>query len=152
MSYNDTVVQYRLLNDSSEAVRLTETNPFNARLANDTANFMPFEPITVGSKTFTRTIEGKYLLTPIVYNAPTQFITVKGATLNRDRTLVSGTISNTLEKDVTEGGTVTRRKQVVRVTIESAPGFTAAEADAQLNEISAAFDEGKLNRFLAGES
>lgn len=114
---------------------------------------MPFAPITVNTKTFNQSGDGRYMLSTVTFGQPANYFTVKGGSLNKDRSAFTAAVTRTLEKDVTENG-VTRRKSCSVQLIITSPntGFTSTEIDGLASDIDQFLTSSTLDRVLNGES
>jgi hypothetical protein len=114
---------------------------------------MPFSPISVNSKTFIQSGQGRYMLDSVAFGDPADYFQIKGGSINRSRSLVTAAVSRILEKDVTVDS-ITSRRQLSVQTIISSPvaGFTSSEIDILLSDSDLFITEAILNRLLNGES
>lgn len=114
---------------------------------------MAFPPITVNTRTFNQSSDGRYVLSTVTFGTPSNYIQIKGGSLSKDRKLITAAITRVLEKDVTVGTTVQRRSASVQCIIQvPATGFTSAELDAMASDISEFITVANLDRVLSGES
>jgi hypothetical protein len=114
---------------------------------------MPFAPITVNTKTFNQSGDGRYMLSTVTFGQPSNYFNIKGGSLNKDRSTITGAITRVLEKDVTINGIASRKQASVQLVV-SVPntGFTSAELDSLCSDIDAFLTSSILDRILAGES
>jgi hypothetical protein len=110
-------------------------------------------PITVNSKTFNQTQDGRYMISTYTFGSPANYITVKGGALTKDRKNIVCAFTRILEKDVTVAGVTTRRSASVQsiITVPTV-GFTSAELDSMQSDNDALITAAILDRVLAGES
>jgi hypothetical protein len=114
---------------------------------------MPFGPISVNTKTFNEAGEGRYVLSTITFGDPSNYFTIKGGALTKDRKAVSAAVTRILEKDVTVNGETSRRSASVQLVMSIPPqGFTSTEIDVLASDISEFITSAVLNRILSGES
>lgn len=114
---------------------------------------MPFGPIVVNSKTFNQSGDGRYNLSTLTFGQPSNFFSVKGGSLTKDRSNVVAAISRTFQKDVTVNGTTTRLSASAQLVITvPSTGFTSTEIDVLASDISEFVSASTLDRVLAGES
>lgn len=94
------------------------------------------------------------MLSTVNFGDPANYFTVKGGTLNRDRTHVVAAVSRILEKEVQVGIAEYRKDPLSVQLVISCPvrGFTAADVDTLAEEISTFLTSDNLDRLLNGES
>lgn len=114
---------------------------------------MPFSPITVNTKTFNASGDGRYMLSTVTFGSPQNYFTVKGGSLTKDRKSVVATITRVLQKDVTVNSVTSRLSASVQLII-SVPdtGFTSTEVDGMASDISEFITAAILDRIMSGES
>jgi hypothetical protein len=113
---------------------------------------MPFSPITVNSKTFIQSGDGRYMNSTVTFGAPADYFLVKGASRTKDGYIV-GAITRVIEKDVTVNG-VTKRLSASEQRVFKVPetGFSSTELDTMDSEGSTFITAAILDRILTGES
>lgn len=114
---------------------------------------MPFGPIVVNTKTYNASGDGRYVDSTTSFGTPQNYFLVKGGSLTKDRRNIVAAVTRILEKDITVNGATERRQASVQIvfTLPSS-GFTAAEADGLLKDVSDFIDSSTGDRLLRGES
>lgn len=114
---------------------------------------MPFGPITVNTKTFNQSGVGRYMRSTVTFGSPSDYFTIKGGSLTKDKQSVSAAVSRILEKDVQVNGITTRRSASVQLIIQTPQtGFTSADIDSMALEISEFITSAITDRLMSGES
>lgn len=114
---------------------------------------MPFSPIVVGSNTFNQSGDGRYMLSTITFGQPSNYFSVKGGSLSKDRSVITAAVTRVLQKDLTVGTVTTRKDCSVQLVIQiPSVGFTSTEVDTLANDISTWLTAAILDRVLNGES
>jgi len=114
---------------------------------------MPFGPITVLSKTFNQSGDGRYMRNSVTFGQPHDYFTIKGGSLTKDRQNISAAVSRILEKDITVNGNTSRRSASVQLVIQvPSSGFTSADIDSMTAEISEFVTQAITDRLMSGES
>lgn len=113
---------------------------------------MPFGSITVNSKTFEPRIPGVYALSTVAFGEPSNELRIRGAALSKDKVL-RASITRVLEKDIGTGSDVVRKQCIVTTSVAvPVSGFSAAELDVLMSDISEFATGTSLSRILQGES
>lgn len=113
---------------------------------------MPFGTITSQTKTYDPRSPGVYSLSTLAFGDPSNEYRVAGATLGKDK-ILRATVSRVLQKDVVEGSNTLRKQCVVQLSVAVPPsGFTSAEVDSLVEDISVFLTAGVATRLLSGES
>lgn len=114
---------------------------------------MPFSPISVNSKTFNQAGDGRYNLSTLTFGNPLNYFNIKGASVNKDKTTLTGAVSRIIEKDVTVDGVTKRLSASVQLIITvPRTGFSSTDLDTAASDISEFLTSSTLDRILAGES
>lgn len=113
---------------------------------------MAFNTIVIDTRTFNSTGTGLYSLSTAIYGAAMNALRIIPGKKAGKTGPTSFSVTRLLEKDVTEGTTVTRRKLSVSVQCVVPSGFTALEVDNAVADISTFLTEATVNRVLLGES
>lgn len=113
---------------------------------------MPFGTITVNGSTFEPRQPGIYSLAGVTFDAPSNEIRLRGATISKNGG--SATVTRYAAKDVVVGDDTIRKNCAVSLQIQvpSGTGFTAAEIDAMALDISEFLTTENVSRLLQGES
>jgi hypothetical protein len=113
---------------------------------------MPFGEFTVNTKTFQPREPGTYSNSTVAFGQPEDELRTRGAVSSKDG-ILRASVTRLLEKDVVVGGDSVRKQLVVSTSI-SVPnsGFTAAEVDDLLSDISEFATGSTVTRLLQGES
>lgn len=114
---------------------------------------MPFGPFTVNSQTFNPIGDGKYMKSTVLAGQPGDWYKVTGATPNRDKRYRTGSITRTIQVDVTNGSNVERLDAIIQIVVTFPySGVTPTTMDNALNDTASWMDPSILNRILMGES
>lgn len=114
---------------------------------------MPFSPIVVNSRTYNQAGDGKYMLSTVTFGNPARYITVKGASLNKDRSKYVLAVNIVQEADVVVGGVTVRKTATFNGTLTTdKEGFTTTIFDGMIADVSDWLSGAILERILAGES
>jgi hypothetical protein len=113
---------------------------------------MSFHPITIGADIFNQTGPGKYSLSSTSFGDPANEIRITGGSFSTKSNTNTCVVTRVIEKDVTVGSEVNRRRLIVTVQMTVPVGFTATDVDDALNQVDQFIDLPNLNRILLGES
>lgn len=113
---------------------------------------MAFGTISTNSKTFNSIGAGVYQLSTVLFGGPVNLFKVTGGKRTNAKAPTSASVSRHLEKDITIGDKIERRKASVVLQITVPAGFTPAEV-AELNaDMVGWMTDAILTRLLMGES
>lgn len=113
---------------------------------------MAFQTITIGSSTFNSVGAGKYSLSTVLFGQPANGINLSPGKKQGKTGPTTASVSRVLEKDVTVGDTVERRRMVITMQMSVPDGFLAGEVNAAAVDISTFLGIGSVTRLLLGES
>lgn len=123
---------------------------------------MAFSSIVIGANTFNSIGRGEYSLSGLSFDAPKDLVKITPGRATKVSTMTAtgavlgsktdGSVSRHKEKDITVGSFVARRKASVVLNFSVPEGFTAAEIDTLVADISTFLDTTTLTRILLGES
>lgn len=113
---------------------------------------MAFNTITIGADTYNSVGRGSYQKSTVAFGSPSNLVKVTPGTYSAKSKTTSCAVSRHLEKDVTVGTAVERRKLSVVLQMVVPDGFTASEVDTLTADISTFIDTANLTRILMGES
>lgn len=113
---------------------------------------MPFHPITLDTRTFNQAGVGLYSNSTVNFSSPIDLIKINGGKRNGTTRAVTATIQRVLEKDVTEGTDVFRRKATVTIQFSVPAGFTSTEVRAMLGDGYTFASVSNLDRVFMGDS
>lgn len=114
---------------------------------------MPFGNITAQTIVYEPRNPGIYSKTGVTYEQPLNEFRVRGAAQTTAKVRVSN-VSRVMQKDVTVGSTTERRQMTISLNITTpAPGgFTPAELDSAVADISEFITAATVSRLMQGES
>lgn len=113
---------------------------------------MAFNTITVGARTYNSIGLGEYSLSTLTFGSPQDRFKISPARKSGKDGPVQFSVTRVIEKDITVGTVVTRKRASVTVQFSYPDGFTAVEGDSYLNDIDSFLDVSNINRLLLGES
>lgn len=117
---------------------------------------MAFGTVTIGSNVFNSIGAGVYSLSTVQFGSPGNIVKVSGGKVSKPSNAGYSTtyagVTRRLEKDVTVGDTITRRACAVSLNLTVPEGFTAAEVDTLVADLSTWLDSAIITRLLLGES
>lgn len=113
---------------------------------------MPFGNIVAQTVTYEPRTPGLYTKAGLTFDMPQNEFRIRGAMRGKDS--VSASVTRVLQKDITVGSGVLRRNAVVTLNIQmpNLGGFTAAEIDSLVADISEFITGNVVSRLLQGES
>lgn len=113
---------------------------------------MPFGTITAQTLTYEPRSTGKYTRSSVAFGQPDNSFIVRGTNaLTADPLRAS--VSRVLQKDVTIGGSVTRKTATVTLSfVAPSSDFTAAELDSLAADLSEFITSSTVSRLFMGES
>lgn len=113
---------------------------------------MPFGTITSDAKNYEPRVPGIYELSTVTFGQPRDYFEIRGGTRSKDGT-IRGSIARIFQKDIDINGTVMRKNLALVLSLSSyEAGFTAAEIDARIADISNFATTTTLTRLLQGEN
>lgn len=111
---------------------------------------MPFGTITSQTVDYVPRVPGKYTKSTLAFGDPDNSFVVRGASSGDP---LRASVSRILQKDVEFGGDTIRKTATVTMSIVTpASGFTAAEIDSMVLDLSTYTTSDMITRLLMGES
>lgn len=110
---------------------------------------MSFGSISIGANVYNSISKGLYNKSTVAFGQPLDLIKLSPGRVSNGKT--SASVSRHLEKDVTEGGIVYRRKLSVIDQMIVPVGFTTTEVDTLVSDIATLVTVDFLSRLLLGE-
>jgi len=111
---------------------------------------MPFGTITSQTVDYAPRVQGKYTKSTLAFGDPDNSFVVRGASPGDP---LRASISRVLQKDVVVSGDTFRKTATVTISIVTpASGFTAAEIDSMILDLSTFATTDTLTRLMMGES
>lgn len=110
--------------------------------------------VTIGgvTRTFNSTGGGQYMLSTVGLSDPKNGFKLTPGRKSSAASPISATVTRFVEKAITVNGTTSVKKMSVTIQYSVPDGFTAAEVDAALEDISVWSDSSNVTRLLLGES
>lgn len=113
---------------------------------------MPFGNIVSQTKTYAPRLPGIYELNTVTFGQPRDFFDVRGASKGKDGAL-RGSIARVFQKDVDINGSMVRKQMALVLSIAAyEAGFTAAEIDSRIEDLSVFATADTITRIMQGES
>lgn len=113
---------------------------------------MAFNVITIGSKIFNTIGQGVYSLSTVGFGQPVDQFKISAGKRNATSKVTTATMSRHVEKVVTTGSISETRKCSVVLQVQVPDGFTTAEVDSYIADISDFATPDNLTRVLLGDS
>lgn len=114
---------------------------------------MAFNTITISAKIFNSIGTGLYNLSTVAFGQPWDSIKIVGGkVVGKAKPVTTFSVTRSLEKDITEGDVVQRRKASITHQITVPQGFTMSEVKGLNDDLAAFLTSENLTRIAMGES
>lgn len=113
---------------------------------------MAFNTVSISGRVFNSIGNGIYQISTVGFGQAANLLKITGGKKANKEAPTTCSVSRHLEKDIIASGVSTRRKASVVLQISAPEGFTTAEIDELIADISTFADPTTLTRILMGES
>lgn len=113
---------------------------------------MAFGQLVIGAKTYNSVGPGEYMLSTINWGQPQDLIKLSPGKRANAKAPTTFALTHILEKDITVGTEVIRRRMSTNLQVNLAEGFTMTESDNGILLLSDLATVAFLNRLAMGES
>lgn len=114
---------------------------------------MAFATIVLGTETYNSIGAGIYQLSTVPFGGAGKLVKLAPGSRSAKTTTTTASVTRILEKDITVGTIVTRRKAVCTTQLVIPDGFTAAEIATLMSSTGTGFyTTANVDRLLQGES